>query len=110
MYWSVLVTPSLRGGQGIGQGYHCIKRDFCDGYSCMGRYWLGVFVHQKVSVMRDAQQKPGQRLRIAYTSGSGFHNGTTTARCLQSMFGFHDKKRVKIIGYAMTATDGSEER
>jgi len=43
-------------------------------------------------------------------NGAGFHNGTTTARCLQSMFSMHDRKRVRVVGVAGSGDDASPER
>ena len=50
------------------------------------------------------------RLSIAYVNGAGFHNGTTTARCLQSMFGMHDRERFKVHCMPMSGDDKSPER
>ena len=57
-----------------------------------------------------AVEKNGHRLNVGYTNGAGFHNGTTTARCLRSMFRFHDPTRVKVVCYPLGGDDKSEER
>mmetsp|Transcript_18506 Transcript_18506/g.51114 ORF Transcript_18506/g.51114 Transcript_18506/m.51114 type:complete len:482 (+) Transcript_18506:667-2112(+) len=49
-------------------------------------------------------------LHVAYTNGAGFVNGTTTARCLQSVFRLHDRRRVKVLGYALSGNAPSPER
>lgn len=55
-------------------------------------------------------EKNGFRLNVGYTNGAGFHNGTTTARCLRSMFSFHDTKSINVMCYALSGDDNSEER
>jgi protein O-GlcNAc transferase len=59
---------------------------------------------------RSHVEKNGFRLNVGYTNGAGFHNGTTTARCLRSMFSFHDPKRINVMCYALSGDDKSEER
>ena len=59
---------------------------------------------------RSHVEKNGFKLNVGYTNGAGFHNGTTTARCLRSMFSYHDPERINVICYALSGNDHSEER
>jgi tetratricopeptide (TPR) repeat protein len=59
---------------------------------------------------RSHVEKNGFRLNVGYTNGAGFHNGTTTARSLRSMFSFHDPTRINVMCYALSGDDKSEER
>lgn len=51
---------------------------------------------------------PGQRLRVAYVS-SDFGNHPLS-HLMASVFGMHDRHRVEVFCYALSANDGTEWR
>lgn len=63
--------------------------------------WLSTYVY-------DPPAPPNPYLKVGYIS-SDFNNHPL-AHLMQSVFGFHDKSRVKAFCYATTASDGSVHR
>ncbi|KAJ1495579.1 glycosyl transferase family 41-domain-containing protein [Baffinella frigidus] len=102
--------------------FHAFEYGYSPKELLINTKWLSYQIEQKVKPMKagvpansaeapdSLERVEGKRLRVAYINGAGFHNGTTTSRCMRSMFGHHDKKSMFVIGLPLSHDDKSPER